>query len=76
MKFLPGLSYGAYTGSLAYPLRLHSVERVHQPTAIALLEMVLPDRFDVLPPSPHDIACKGVLMGVIKYGELWRTVRW
>lgn len=72
---IPGLSYGARTGSLAYPLRPPRPPRpprVHLPTALAILELVDEDRFEVLPPSPHAIACKGVMLGVIKYGELWR----
>lgn len=69
---IPGLSYGAFTGSLAYPLRPPRPPRVHLPTALATLELVDEDRFEVLPPSPHAIACKGEMMGVIKYSELWR----
>lgn len=71
---ISGLSYGAATGSLAYPLRTRSVERVHQPTARAIVDLVHPGQFRVLPPSPHDLACKGEQMGVIKYGEMWRRV--
>lgn len=73
---IPGLSYGARTGSIAYPLRTRSVERVHQPTARAIVDLVHPGQFRVLPPSPEALAAKGEMMGLIKYAEMWRTVYW
>jgi hypothetical protein len=72
-KYLAGLSY-AHTGSLAYPRRTRSVERVNQGVARAVLDLVHPGQFKTLPPSPRAIAVKGELMGVIAYSEMWETV--
>jgi hypothetical protein len=73
MYFVAGLSY-AHTGSLAYPLRTRCIQRVHQATAQAILELVHPDNLGPLPPSPRALAYKGEQMGVISYGEMWRDI--
>jgi hypothetical protein len=73
MRQLSGLSY-ANTGSLAYPLRTRSKEVVNTEVACAILDLIHPGNLGVLPPSPSMLAYKGEQIGVIKYGEMFRTV--
>lgn len=73
---IPGLSYGAYTGSLAYPLRTRS-KCVPNQTAIGIvLEFVHPGNLGPLPPSPSMLAFKGEQIGLGKYAEFFTTIRY
>lgn len=69
---ISGLSYGARTGSLAYPLRpsFHA-PRYNQALLRVVLELVHPGHFNQLPPSPCVIASKGVDMGLATFREFF-----
>jgi len=69
---IAGLSYGARTGSLAYPLPRYRAPRYDQTMLAIVLELVHPGQFRALPPSPREIAYKAELMGVATFGELFR----
>jgi hypothetical protein len=71
-NFLPGLSYGAYTGSLAYPLRFRGAPTYQQPMLVCVLDLVHPGQFNALPPDPAVIAGKGVMMGLGTFSEFYR----
>lgn len=73
-RFLPGLSYGSHTGSLAAPLRTRCTIRPKQDMLSVVLELVHPGNLGALPPSPAVLACKGVQMGVATYAEFFREV--
>ncbi len=62
-NFVPGLSYGVYTGSLAYPIRGYRPPSYDHAALRCILDLVHPGQFKVLPPSPAAIADKGMLMG-------------
>lgn len=63
MSFVPGLSYGAFTGSLAYPMRGYRPPAYDHDALRCVLELVHPGQFSALPPSPRAIAAKGTLLG-------------
>lgn len=71
---IPGLSYGAHTGSITYPRRFRSREVVRQDVAVAVLDLVHPGNLGELPPSPRTLAWKGEQMGVINHKEMWETI--
>lgn len=71
---IPGLSYGARTGSLAYPLRTRSKRVPRQDMLEVVLELVHPGNLGALPPSPSMLAYKGEQIGLAKYGEFFETV--
>ena len=72
MKFVPGLSYGAFTGSLAYPMRPPRRPELDHDMLRTVLDMVHPGQFNTLPPSPGAIISKAELMGVATYKEFWK----
>lgn len=75
MNFVPGLSYGAYTGSLAYPRQRPVPQSLYRADMlVAVLELVHPGQFKALPPSPSAIASKGELMGLAEYCEFFRPI--
>lgn len=74
MHFIPGLAYGSYTGSLAYPRRSRSRVVAKQELLSIVVEMVHPGNLGELPPSPSMLAWKGEQMGLAKYGEFFETV--
>lgn len=63
MNFVSGYSYGANTGSLAYPIREYKPPKYDMEALAVILTLVHPGQFDNLPPSPAAIASKGMLMG-------------
>lgn len=73
MRFVPGLSYGAHTGSLAYPMRPRAPHAplFRQHMLIVVCELVHPGNLGPLPPSPSRIASKGDELGLAKYGEFF-----
>lgn len=74
MRFIPGLSYGAHTGSLAYPKRVRS-KRVHNNDMLSIVvDHVHPGNLGALPPSPSMLAYKGEVLGLAKYGEFFNTI--
>lgn len=73
-SFMPGLSYGAHTGSIAYPRRNRCTVRPKQDMLRTMLELVHPGNLGALPPSPAMLASKGVQMGVATYGEFFEEV--
>lgn len=72
---IAGLSYGAHTGSLAYPLRTRNREVARQDMLVVVADLVHPGNLGALPPSPSMLAYKGEQMGLAKYGEFFET-RW
>jgi hypothetical protein len=73
MNMIPGLSYGARTGSLAYPMRFgYKPPKYQQDMLVCVLDLVHPSQFNALPPEPAVIAGKGVLMGLGKFNEFYR----
>lgn len=71
---IPGLSYGAVTGSLAYPMRNRSKTVPVQSNLEIVLELVHPGNLGALPPSPSMLAYKGEQIGIAKYGEFFREI--
>lgn len=69
MRFLPGLSYGHYTGSLAYPKRLSCRLGWNQELLAIVLELVHPGNLGALPPSPSLLAFKAEQTGIAKYDD-------
>lgn len=70
---IPGLSYGAHTGSLAYPLRFgYKPPKYQQALLVVVLDLVHPGQFTALPPDPAVIAGKGVMMGLGTFREFYR----
>ena len=63
MSFVSGYSYGAYTGSLAYPVRGYKPPQYDQDALRCVLDLVHPGHFKCLPPSPAAIVDEGMLMG-------------
>lgn len=62
---IPGLSYGAVTGSLAYPLRpIRMRWYFNEANLRIVMEFVHPGNWGTLPPSPFLLASKGVQMGL------------
>ena len=73
-SFMPGLSYGSHTGSLAYPRRTRWTIRPKQDMLRTMLELVHPGNLGALPPSPYMLAYKGEQMGVAIFGEFFEEV--
>ena len=71
---IPGLSYGAYTGSLAYPTRRRSKLVPDVEMLKVVIDLVHPGNLGPLPPSPSMLAYKGEQIGVAEYSEFFRTV--
>ena len=71
---IPGLSYGAYTGSLAYPTRYRNKSVPDVEMLKVVIDLVHPGNLGPLPPSPSMLAYKGEQIGVAKYSEFFRTV--
>lgn len=74
MHMVSGYSYGARTGSLAYPLRTRSRVVARQDMLSVVIELVHPGNLGALPPSPSMLAYKGEQLGLAKYGEFFETV--
>ena len=74
MHFVSGHSYGAHTGSLAYPPRTRSKTVPRQDMLQVVLDLVHPGNLGPLPPSPSRIAHKGSELGLARYGEFFREV--
>ena len=71
---IPGLSYGAITGSLAYPRRFR-VKRVPRKDMLTIVtELVHPGNLGPLPPSPQMLAWKGEQIGIATYDEFFQEV--
>lgn len=71
---ISGLSYGARTGSLAYPLRTRSRVVPDIEMLKVVVDLVHPGNLGPLPPSPSMLACKGEQIGVALYSEFFRRV--
>lgn len=69
-----GLSYGAITGSIAYPKRTRLKRVPIQELMMLVIESVHPANLGELPPSPSMLACRGEQIGLGKYSEFFRDV--
>jgi hypothetical protein len=74
MSFVSGYSYGAHTGSLAYPLRTRNKLVWRQELLSIVVELVHPGNLGALPPSPSMLAYKGEQIGIAKYAEFSQRV--
>lgn len=73
---IAGLSYGAVTGSLAYPKQYRATGPVPITSMLeVVLDLVHPGNLGPLPPSPSMLAFKGEQIGIAKYGEFFQR-RW
>jgi len=68
---MAGLSYGS---SLAYPHRTRSKVVLDHDALSAVLELVHPGQFKVLPPSPDAVITKAWLMGIGDHNDFHHRV--